>query len=262
MVKDIQVRVIYMKAVVTGASSGIGYSIARYLSKLGYDLIVVARRKDCLENLKKECSTNVDIIDMDLSIISNMYNLHDQLQFEDVDLVVNNAGIGMYGDSWNMDMSREVSMLELNVIATDVLTKLFLKDMVKKNKGRILNVSSVVGFMPGPLMSSYYASKAYITSMSRAINTELKMKKYDVHVSTLCAGAVDTNFNSDLGISFFVKPSSSEYVAKYAIDKCLKNKEVIIPGTMNKILYGINKVIPVKFMKYPLYMTQNGKRYF
>ena len=225
MVKDIQVRVIYMKAVVTGASSGIGYSIARYLSKLGYDLIVVARRKDCLENLKKEC-------------------------------------IGMYGDSWNMDMSREVSMLELNVIATDVLTKLFLKDMVKKNKGRILNVSSVVGFMPGPLMSSYYASKAYITSMSRAINTELKMKKYDVHVSTLCAGAVDTNFNSDLGISFFVKPSSSEYVAKYAIDKCLKNKEVIIPGTMNKLLYGINKVIPVKFMKYPLYMTQNGKRYF
>ena len=129
-----------MKAVVTGASSGIGYSIARYLSKLGYDLIVVARRKDCLENLKKECSTNVDIIDMDLSIISNMYDLHDQLQFEDVDLVVNNAGIGMYGDSWNMDMSREVSMLELNVIATDVLTKLFLKDMVKKNKGRILNV--------------------------------------------------------------------------------------------------------------------------
>ena len=251
-----------MKAVVTGASSGIGYSIARYLSKLGYDLIVVARRKDCLENLKEECNTNVDIIDMDLSIISNMYDFYDKIKNEDVDIVVNNAGCGIYGDSWNVDISREVSMLELNVIATDVLTKLFLKDMVKKNKGRILNVSSIVGFMPGPLMSSYYASKAYITSMSRAINTELKMKKYDVCVSTLCAGAVDTNFNSDLGISFFVKPKSSEYVAKYAIDKMLKNKEVIIPGIMNRILYCINKVVPVKLMKYPIYMTKNRKRYF
>ena len=109
-----------------------------------------------------------------------MYDFYDKIKNEDVDIVVNNAGCGIYGDSWNVDISREVSMLELNVIATDVLTKLFLKDMVKKNKGRILNVPSIVGFMPGPLMSSYYASKAYITSMSRAINTELKMKKYDV----------------------------------------------------------------------------------
>lgn len=251
-----------MKAVVTGASSGIGYSIARYLSKLGYDLIVVARRRDCLENLKNECETNVDIIDMDLSIISNMYDLYDKVKDEDVDIVINNAGVGMYGDSWNVDVSNEISMLQLNVLATDVLTKLFLKDMVKKNSGRILNVSSVVGFMPGPLMSSYYASKAYITSMSRAINTELKMKKIDVCVSTLCAGAVDTNFNSDLGISFFVKPRTSESVAKYAIDKLLKNKEVIIPGTLNKVIYGLNKVIPIRFSKYPLYASQNGKRYY
>lgn len=251
-----------MKAVVTGASSGIGYSIARYLSKLGYDLIVVARRRDCLENLKAECSTNVDIIDMDLSIISNMYDLYNKVKDEDIDILVNNAGVGMYGEAWEANLSEDVSMLHLNVIATDVLTKLFLKDMVNKNSGKILNVSSVVGFMPGPLMSSYYASKAYITSMSRAINTELKMKKIDVVVSTLCAGAVDTNFNSDLGVGYFTKPKSSEFVAKYAIDKLLKNKEVIIPGKMNKIVYGLNKVIPIGISKYPLYASQNGKRYY
>lgn len=251
-----------MKALVTGASSGIGYSIARNLSKYGYDLIVVARRKDCLQNLKYECSTNVRIIDMDLSIISNMYKLYELTKDEDIDILVNNAGVGLYGEFYDIDTSKEISMLHLNVVATDVLTKLYLKDMVKKNSGRILNVSSVLGFMPAPLMSSYYASKAYITSMSRAINTELKMKKINVKVSTLCAGAVDTNFNSDLGISFFVPPSSSESVAEYTIKKFMKGKEVIIPGILNKITYTLNKIIPISISKYLLYITQNGKRYY
>lgn len=251
-----------MKALVTGASSGIGYSIARYLSKLGFDLIVVARRKDCLLNLKKECSTNVEIIDLDLSIISNMYKLYDMTKYKKIDVLVNNAGVGLYGEFYDIDTSKEISMLNLNVIATDVITKLYLKDMVKRNSGRILNVSSVIGFMPGPLMSSYYASKAYITSMSRAINTELKMKKINVSVSTLCAGAVDTNFNSDLGISFFIPPSSSEKVAEYAIKKLMKNKEVIIPGTLNKLAYVLNKVVPIRISRYPLYISQNGKRVY
>lgn len=251
-----------MKALVTGASSGIGYSIARYLSKLGYDLIVVARRKDCLKNLMKECSTDVRIIDMDLSIISNMYKLHEMTKDEEIDILVNNAGVGLYGEFYDIDTSKEISMLNLNVIATDVLTKLYLQDMVKNNKGRILNVSSVIGFMPGPLMSSYYASKAYITSMSRAINTELKMKKINVSISTLCAGAVDTNFNSDLGVSFFIPPSSSERVAEYTIKKLIKRKEVIIPGTLNKIAYILNKIIPIRISKYALYISQNGKRYY
>ncbi|MBO5477330.1 MAG: SDR family NAD(P)-dependent oxidoreductase [Clostridia bacterium] len=249
-----------MRALVTGASSGIGYSIARYLSNIGYDLVVVARREDCLLNLKKECKTDVKIIVLDLSIISNMYKLHEMTSDYDIDIVVNNAGVGLYGEFYDIDSSKEISMLNLNVIATDLITKLYLKDMVKKNRGRILNVSSVISFMPGPLMSSYYASKAYITSMSRAINTELKMKKINVTVSTLCAGAVDTNFNSDLGISFFIPPSNSEKVAKYAVNKLLKNNELIIPGTINKIVYFGNKIIPISFSKYFVYMTQNGKR--
>ena len=251
-----------MKALVTGASSGIGYSIARYLSKIGYDLIIVARRKDCLENLKRECNTKVKIIDLDLSIISNMYKLYELTKEDDIDLLVNNAGVGIYGEFYDIDVSKEIGMLNLNVIATDVLTKLYLKDMVSKNSGKILNVSSVLGFMPGPLMSSYYASKAYITSMSRAINTELKMKRINVVVSTLCAGAVDTNFNSDLGVSFFIPPSNSQKVAEYTIEKLMKNKEIIIPGVFNKITYVLNKIIPINISKYLLYITQNGKRYY
>lgn len=251
-----------MKALVTGASSGIGYSIARYLSRIGYDLIVVARRRDCLNNLMNECSTDVKIIDMDLSIISNMYKLHEMTENENIDILVNNAGVGLYGEFYDINTSKEISMLNLNVIATDVLTKLFLKDMVKRNSGKILNVSSILGFMPGPLMSSYYASKAYITSMSRAINTELKMKKINVSISTLCAGSVDTNFNSDLGISFFIPPSSSEKVAEYAVKKMMKRKEIIIPGITNKIIYVLNKVIPIRMSKYVLYISQNGKRYY
>lgn len=251
-----------MKALVTGASSGIGYSIARYLSKIGYDLIIVARRKDCLENLKRECNTKVKIIDLDLSIISNMYKLYELTKEDDIDLLVNNAGVGLYGEFYDIDVSKEIGMLNLNVIATDVLTKLYLKDMVSKNSGKILNVSSVLGFMPGPLMSSYYASKAYITSMSRAINTELKMKRINVVVSTLCAGAVDTNFNSDLGVSFFIPPSNSQKVAEYTIEKLMKNKEIIIPGVFNKFTYVLNKIIPINISKYLLYITQNGKRYY
>ena len=251
-----------MRALVTGASSGIGYSIARYLSNIGYDLIVVARREDCLKNLKKECKTNVEIIVLDLSIIANMYKLYELTADYDIDIVVNNAGVGLYGEFYDIDCSKEISMINLNVIATDLITKLYLKDMVKKNKGKILNVSSMIGFMPGPLMSSYYASKAYITSMSRAINTELKMKNINVSVSTLCAGAVDTNFNSDLGISFFIPPSNSEEVAKYSVNKLLRNKEVIIPGTINKIIYFLNKIIPISFSKYFVYATQNGKRVY
>ena len=237
-----------MKALVTGASSGIGYSIARYLSRLGYDIIAVARRKDCLANLKKECSTNVEIISLDLSVLDNVYKLYENTRHYDIDILVNNAGVGLYGEFY------------LNVVTTNLLTKLYLKDMVNRNKGKILNVSSILGFMPGPLMSSYYATKAYITSMSRAINTELKMKKIDVTVSTLCAGAVDTNFNSDLGVSFFVPPSSSEFVAEYSIKKLLKNKEIIIPGKINKVIYFLNKIIPIRFSKYFVYMSQNGKR--
>lgn len=248
-----------MKALVTGASSGIGYEIAKYLSKLGYDIIAVARNEEALNKLKNECVTNVEVIVLDLSIYENLANLYVQVVDEDIDILVNNAGFGIFGEFNDIDIDKEIKMINTNVIAVDVLTKLFLKDMVKKNNGKILNVASIAGFMPGPLMSSYYASKAYVVRLSQAIFKELKKDKSNVSISILCPGPVNTNFNKVAGVNFNIKPLNSEFVAKYGIDKMLKNKNVIIPGILNKIIRVFSKIIPDNIMMYFAYKAQVKK---
>lgn len=248
-----------MKALVTGASSGIGYEIVKYLSKLGYDIIAVARNEEALNKLKNECVTNVEVIVLDLSIYENLANLYVQVVDEDIDILVNNAGFGIFGEFNDIDIDKEIKMINTNVIAVDVLTKLFLKDMVKKNNGKILNVASIAGFMPGPLMSSYYASKAYVVRLSQAIFKELKKDKSNVSISILCPGPVNTNFNKVAGVNFNIKPLNSEFVAKYGIDKMLKNKNVIIPGILNKIIRVFSKIIPDNIMMYFAYKAQVKK---
>ena len=141
-----------MRALITGASSGIGKDMARYLSKLGYDLIIVARNNEQLEQLKKELETNVEVIAMDLSNKENCYKLHEQVQ--NIDILVNNAGFGEFGEFVETDLEKEISLIQTNITALHILTKLYLKDMVKENKGHILNVASIAGFMPGPLMAT------------------------------------------------------------------------------------------------------------
>ena len=213
-----------MRALITGASSGIGKDMAKYLSKLGYDLVIVARNNEQLEQLKKELETNVEVIAMDLSNKENCYELHEQVQ--NIDILVNNAGFGEFGEFVETDLEKEISLIQTNITALHILTKLYLKDMVKENKGHILNVASIAGFMPGPLMATYYASKNYVVALTRAIKKELKKMKSDVKVSLLCPGPVNTNFNKVANVNFKVKGLSSEYVAKYAIDnKILKLRD-------------------------------------
>ena len=248
-----------MKALVTGASSGIGYEISKYLSKLGYDIIAVARNEEKLKELKKECSTNVEIILLDLSVYENLVKLYMQISDQNIDILVNNAGFGAFGEFKDIDIDKEVKMINTNVVAVDVLTKLFLKDMVKKDSGKILNVASIAGFMPGPLMSSYYASKAYVVRLSQAINKELKIKKSNVGISILCPGPVNTHFNDVAGVKFNIKPLNSEYVAKYAVDNMLKNKNIIIPGILNKFIRFFSKIVPDKIMMYFAYKAQMKK---
>ena len=142
-----------MKALVTGASSGIGYEISKYLAKRGYDIIVVSRNRQALENLKNEIKTNVQIVCMDLSIVDNCVKLYENFKDENIDVLINNAGFGMYGNFDILDMNKEIEMINVNILACDILTKLFLKDMKKRDSGYILNVGSIAGFMPGPLMS-------------------------------------------------------------------------------------------------------------
>lgn len=248
-----------MKALITGASSGIGRDIARELSKKGYDLIIVARNVDALNQLKDELKTNVEVIAKDLSIVENCYELYKQVG-GNIDILVNNAGYGTFGEFWNTDMDKELGMIDVNVKAVHVLTKLFLQDMEKRNSGHILNVSSIAGFTPGPLMATYYASKAYVLNLSRAIKVELKKKKSKVKISVLCPGPVSTNFNDVANVKFSIKPLSSEYVAKYAVDKMLKGKHIIIPGILTKIMRVLAKIMPTSIVMNVVYKNQTRKK--
>ena len=248
-----------MKALITGASSGIGKDMAIYLSELGYDLILVSRDKEKLEDTKKLCKTNVDIIPSDLSLKENAFKLYDRVKDENIDLLINGAGFGLFGNTWETDLGRELKMIELNITSLHILTKLFLNDFVKKDKGHILNIASSAGFLAGPYLNTYYATKNYVTKWSMAIYEELRRSKSNVHISVLCPGPVDTNFNKVAGGSFTVKALSSEYVARYAIDKCLKNKMLIIPGLTTKLGIFFNRFLPYKTSLKIAYKIQQGK---
>ncbi len=247
-----------MRALITGASSGIGRDMARYLSKLGYDLVIVARNKEQLEKLKNELKTNVEIIAMDLSDKDNCYKLHEQIK--DIDLLINNAGFGEFGEFIETNLEKEIALINTNITALHILTKLYLKDMVTINKGHILNVASIAGFMPGPLMATYYASKNYVVSLTRAIKKELKKMKSNVKISLLCPGPVNTNFNRVANVNFKVKGITSEYVAKYAIDNTLKNKFIIIPGISIKLTKIFAKIMPTEILEEFCYHIQERKR--
>lgn len=248
-----------MKALVTGASSGIGYEISKYLAKRGYDIIAVARNRQALENLRKEIETNVQIFCIDLSIIDNCIKLYEKFKEDDIDVLINNAGFGMYGNFDILDMNKEIEMINVNILACDILTKLFLKDMKKRDSGYILNVGSIAGFMPGPLMSSYYASKSYVVKLTQAIRKELKKSKSGVSVSVLCPGPINTNFNNTAGVKFAVRPLSSEYVAKYAVDMLFKKRLVIVPGFTIKLARFFSKFTPDNILAEITYYIQTKK---
>jgi len=248
-----------MLAVITGASSGMGRDMARVLSKKGYDLVLIARRKDRLEDLAKELGTKVKIIAMDLSIGENCFNLHDKLKKEDIDLFINNAGFGLFGLFNETDLDTELKMIDLNVKAYHILTKLFLQDFIKKDRGRILNVCSSAGFMAGPRLSTYYATKNYVTKLTMAINEELRQMKSNVHISALCPGPVATEFNKVAHGEFNIREANSYKVAEYAIEKTLKNKMIIVPTILMKLTLFFNRFAPHRLSLIIAYHIQERK---
>ena len=247
-----------MKALVTGASSGIGKSISIYLSKLGYEIIAVSSSEENLIELKK--NYNFRTITLDLSKEENCFKLHDLVKNENIDILVNNAGFGKFGEFNKTDIKEELNMINLNIKAAHILTKLFLNDFVKRNSGYILNVASAAAFQAGPLMSTYYSTKAYVLRLTSAIYEELRRNKSSVHVSVLCPGPVNTKFNEVADVSFSLKSVSSEYVAKYAIEKMFKNKLVIIPTIRIKLTVFFSKLAPHKLKLKVVYRIQNKKR--
>ena len=248
-----------MKALVTGASSGIGKEIAKYLDSLGYELILVSRDKERLENVASSLKNKSKIIVMDLRKIDDIKSLYVLVKNDDIDVLINNAGFGLYGNFSESDLGRELEMIDLNVKAYHILTKLFLKDMKKKNKGYILNVASSAAFSSGPLMSTYYATKSYVYHLSEAINYEMKKEKVNVTVSCLCPGPVATNFNNVANVKFSVKPLKADYVAKYAIDNMFKGKMLIIPGVGMKMAKFFQRFISDKAMMRIVYRIQKKK---
>lgn len=225
-----------MKALITGASSGIGQDMARYLATQKCELILVARSKDKLEELQESLPTKVTIIVADLSDEQKAKELYILTKKENIDILINNAGFGDFGPLTETDLSKDIEMINTNIKALHILTKSFAKDMEKKDTDSyILNVASSAAFQPGPLMSTYYATKGYVYQLTEALWYEQKKKKSKLHVSVLCPGPVKTNFNEVAGVDFAVKPLTSEYVARYGIDQMFKNKMLIIPGVKMKL---------------------------
>lgn len=246
-----------MKALITGASSGMGRDMAKILSQKGYDLILVARDEKKLEEVKKQLKTETKIVVMDISKEENCKKIYEENK--DIDILINNAGFGDCGHFEETSFDKDIQMIHTNIIAYHILTKLYLKEMIKKDSGKILNVASIAGFMPGPLMTTYYSTKNYVVRFSESIREELRRKKSKVQISILCPGPVDTNFNKVADVEFALKGLSSEYVAKYAINKFLKGKFYIVPGWKIKLARIGAKLAPASFVAKISYNMQKRK---
>ncbi len=245
-----------MKALITGASSGIGYDICIELAARGFDIVAVGRNTERLEKLKSEIGCR--IISTDLSIRENCFKLYDQVK--DVDILINNAGFGDLGFFTETDIQKELTMIDTNITAMHILAKLYLKDMVNKNFGYILNTASIASFLTGPLMATYYSTKAYVLRLTRAISYELKKQNKNVYVGALCPGPVATRFDSVAGVSFSLKAISSKYVAKMAVDKMFKGKKTIIPTAGVKLGCMAGKILPDFLVSAVTYRSQKRKR--
>lgn len=218
-------------ALVTGASSGIGKEMAKILKSYGYNLILVARRKDRLKEVSNYIGGDNVILPIDLSKEKELYRLVGTINEYNLEVFINCAGFGDCGAFVETDLDKELQMIDVNIRAVHILTKEILKNFSKENKGYILNVASSAGLLPGgPYMATYYATKAYVCSLTRAISKELKDKGLDnVYVGVLCPGPVDTEFNKVAGVKFALKGISAISCARAAINGMLKRKTLIVP---------------------------------
>ena len=248
-----------MKALVTGGSSGIGRDMAIYLSKLGYDVILVSKDENKLKSVSKSIKGSSYCV-CDISSKEECIRLYNKVKSENIELLINNAGFGKFGEFNEISLEDELNMIDVNIKGVHILTKLFLNDFIKRDSGYILNVASSAAFEPGPLMATYYSTKAYVLRLTTSIYEELRRKKSNVHVSVFCPGPVRTNFNNVANVKFEIKSISSDYAAKYAIDKMFKNKLVIIPTFYMKALVFLTRLTPTKLLARIAYNIQNKKR--
>jgi short-subunit dehydrogenase len=240
-------------ALITGASNGIGLELAKVHASKGGDLVLVARNKSKLDELKKELESEYKVsvytIGKDLSAINSAQEVYDETNKQNIqiDYLINNAGFGDFGMFVETEWNKELQMINLNITTLTQFTKLYLQDMVKRRSGKIMNVASTAAFQPGPTMAVYFATKAYVLSFSEAVNNEVSDK--GVTLTTLCPGATESGFQAAAAMeeSNLVKgkklPTSKE-VAEYGYAAMMKGKTVAIHGLMNWIMANSVRFIP------------------
>jgi hypothetical protein len=240
------------RILITGATSGIGYEMAVQLAAKNYDLVLVARRLDKLTGIKatleQQHGIQVHVVAKDLSDVTQAVELYEELRKDgiEVTMVVNNAGTGLYGEFMNTDLQAELRMIELNVSSVVTLSKLFVQDMIVRKRGRIMNVASLLSFLPFPYYSVYSATKAFILAFSETLAAELEGT--GVQVVTLCPGPVDTAFNTDAMWKTNAyktnKPIPASVVAKEGVELLLRGKGKKIVGFNNWFISNLPRITP------------------
>ncbi len=250
-------------ALITGASTGLGAEFSRIFAREGYDLIITARSADKLNALKEELEQkhkiHVDVIPMDLSEINAAQELYKSVAERQIDVLINNAGFGDYGPFVETDMNRLTNMIQLNITALAQMTRLVLPEMLKRNSGYIMNLASIASFEPGPLMAMYYATKAFVLSLTEAISTEIKDS--GVSIMALCPGPTNTEFasNANLERTSFVKAfkkTSAADVAEFGYQKLMSGKVVAVPGVLNKAAVIAAQIMPRALVRRGVGMIQ------
>lgn len=255
-------------ALITGASSGIGKEMAIIHAQKGGDLVLVARRKDKLEELKnkieKTYNVKVKFLVKDLSDLETPKEIYNELKEKgiQIDILINNAGFGALGKFHELDLNRQISMINLNVTSLTILTHLFLPDFIGRNQGKVLNTSSTASFMPGPLQAVYFATKAYVTSFSNALSEELS--KTNVTVTNLMPGATESEFGATSGMDkteMFQQTATSKSVAEDGYYGMLKGKMDVISGLTfgQKAMMSMIPFTPKKMLLKQIHKMQEVK---
>ncbi|MBR6224083.1 MAG: SDR family oxidoreductase [Lachnospiraceae bacterium] len=239
-----------MKTVlITGATSGIGKEFAGVYAKRGYRLLLTGRRIDRLNKMKAKIGDNCRVIEADLSDEDQCLRLLQDINDEKIDIFINNAGFGTAGNFLETDLSKEINMIKVNDIAMHILFKGILQKMERENGGTILNVASSAGLLPaGPFMATYYATKSYVVSLTKAVACELNEKGGKTYVCCLCPGPVDTEFNENADVVFALKGISAKKCVALCLAGMKKQKTVIIPTLRMKLALGFQHFIPEKLL--------------
>ena len=250
-----------MRAVITGATSGIGLKTAEVLHNMGYSLTLIARREDRLKHLRETFGYDTQIIQADLSKKEEVLRAFSECEKSDVEILINSAGFGLCGEFSKNSLEREIEMIDTNITAVHILMKLFLNVFEDKKKGYILNVSSIAAFSPGPLLAAYYSTKSYVKILTESVYGELKHRNSPVYVGVLCPGPVRTEFDHVANVKFSLKGADPKYIAEYAIKKMFEKKLIILPTFSVKAAAFFSKFIPEKLLIKIAFKMQHKKLY-